>query len=115
MEIFALTAQRYNRGPARHGLVMQWPQLPIRRIRAFANPALGPLEAAPPWLDSGPAGQPFDFGGRVRRLLDDVVCRCPELAHIQVPRILFTVTLARSTRATGCRRASRRCASRTGS
>jgi hypothetical protein len=59
------------------------------------------LEEAPPWFDSGPLAQPFDFCGRIRRLLEDIVCRCPELAHVQVPRILVGVTQARSARPRG--------------
>jgi hypothetical protein len=50
---------------------------------------------APPWLRTGPEGQPFDFCGHVRRLCADVVRGCPELGHIDVSRLLFAVTQAR--------------------
>jgi hypothetical protein len=51
---------------------------------------------APPWLATGPVDRPFDFCGHVRRLCDDVVARCPELAHVDVSRLLFATTQARS-------------------
>ena len=59
------------------------------------------MQEPPPWLDTGVAAQPFDFCGRVRPLLEDIVCRVPVLAHIQVPRILLAVTQARSPRGHG--------------
>jgi predicted metallopeptidase len=51
---------------------------------------------APPWLVSGPDHRPFDFCGHVRQLCGDIVARTPELAHIDVSRLLFAVTQARS-------------------
>src|SRR5262249_5802124 len=51
---------------------------------------------APPWLTTGPADQPFDFCGHVRRLCADVVAKCEELRHVDVSRLLFAVTQARS-------------------
>jgi hypothetical protein len=50
----------------------------------------------PPWLESGPVGQPFDFCAHIRRLCADIVSRCRELSHIDVSRLLFAVTQARS-------------------
>jgi predicted metallopeptidase len=55
----------------------------------------------PPWLTTGPAGEPFDFCAHVRRLCDDITRRCPELGHVQTARILFGVTQARNGRAHG--------------
>jgi hypothetical protein len=60
-----------------------------------------PSQEAPPWIDSGPTDRPFDFVGRVRVLLEDIVRRCPEVAHVQVPRVLVAVTQARSPRVHG--------------
>ncbi len=76
--------------------------LPLRRVRALAaNAPPMPGREAPPWLATGPHGQSFDFGGHVRRLCDSVVRQCPELAHVDTGRILFTVTQARSSRRHG--------------
>jgi hypothetical protein len=76
--------------------------LPVRAIRAplRAVPNVLGLEA-PPWLPSGPVGQPFDFCGHVRRLCADIAARCDTLRHIDVSRLLFGVTQARSSRAHG--------------
>jgi predicted metallopeptidase len=56
---------------------------------------------APPWLPTGPAEQPFDFCGHVRRLCGDLVRRSPELEHIATDRLLFGITQARSRRTHG--------------
>ncbi len=77
----------------------QLPRVPIRSPgRAHAR---FPLLDAPPWLPSGPVNQPFDFCGRVSRLCTDITARCPELGHIDVSRLLFAVTQARSGRQHG--------------
>lgn len=76
--------------------------LPLRPIRVPARargPALGC--EAPPWLSTGPGQQPFDFCTRMRRLCEDVVARCAELRHVDVSRLLFAVTQARSGRRHG--------------
>lgn len=76
--------------------------LPYREIRAVGRTASLPADAtAPPHLDTGPRDQPFDFGRHVRRLARDIARRCPELRHIDVGRILFTVTQARTGRKHG--------------
>jgi predicted metallopeptidase len=51
---------------------------------------------APPWLDTGDHGQPFDFCSHVRRLCEDITNRCEDLRHIDVSRVLLGVTQARS-------------------
>jgi hypothetical protein len=71
--------------------------LPLRTVRQ--PPGVQPRKVgleAPPWLSSGPDDQPFDFCGHIRRLCGDIVARSPELAHIDVSRLLFAVTQARS-------------------
>jgi hypothetical protein len=87
-------------------LVLSWDRqahpLPLRTVRVPGRarpraPGLG----APPWHDTGPADRPFDFCGRVRLLCADVARRCPELAHIDVGRLLFAMTQARSGRRHG--------------
>jgi Putative phage metallopeptidase len=87
-------------------LVLSWRQsenpLPVRPVRVPGRSrarAIG-LEA-PPWHESGPVGRPFDFCGHVRRLCEDITCLCPELAHIDVSRLLFGMTQARSGRRHG--------------
>jgi hypothetical protein len=86
--------------------VLRWREpdnpLPVRAVRLPGRPAhcgLG-LEA-PPWLETGPSGRPFDFCGHVRRLCADVVRSCPELSHVDVSRLLVAVTQARSGRRHG--------------
>jgi Putative phage metallopeptidase len=99
---FALAEQsRHPRRARECALVLHWPQPPVRRIRCLKPHRVGPLELAPPWLPTGPADQPFDFSGHLRRLLQDIVQRTPELRHIRVPEILIGVTQARSARMNG--------------
>jgi hypothetical protein len=81
--------------------VLRWQHpgesLPTRIVRlpADARPRTLGLEA-PPWLETGPANRPFDFCAHVRRLCADFARRCPELAHIDVSRLLFAITQART-------------------
>jgi hypothetical protein len=77
-------------------LVLQWNELPLRPIRAQARPARFPILDPPPWLETGPIGEPFYFGERVQHLCQDIVNRCDELRHVDVSRILFGVTQARN-------------------
>jgi hypothetical protein len=85
-------------------LVLSWDRarnpLPVRPVRAAGRVRASGLEA-PPWHQTGPAGRPFDFCGHVRRLCTDITRRCPELAHIDVARLLFGMTQARSGRRHG--------------
>jgi hypothetical protein len=76
--------------------------LPVRPVRPRPRGrgrVLG-MEA-PPWLATGPADQPFDFCAAMRRLCADVAARCPELRHVDVAKLLFAVTQARSGRLHG--------------
>ncbi len=81
-------------------LTLRWqhPDKPLPR-RAVLQPARSPLRtvglSAPPWLTSGPDDQPFDFCIAVRRLCADIARRCPELGHIDIPRVLIGMTQAR--------------------
>jgi hypothetical protein len=89
-----------ERAPARSlPPVLHWHgrSLPVKAVRlpAGCRPKTLGLEA-PPWWETGTAGRPFDFCGHVRRLCDDVVRRCAELNHIDVSRLLFGITQARS-------------------
>jgi hypothetical protein len=82
-------------------LVFRWHEperpLPLRIVRQppGARARQVGLEA-PPWLQTGPDDRPFDFCGHIRRLCGDIVARSPELAHIDVSRLLFGITQARS-------------------
>jgi predicted metallopeptidase len=51
---------------------------------------------APARLDTGPRDQPFDFSRAMRELCADIVAKCPELAHIDVSRLLFSIIKARN-------------------
>jgi predicted metallopeptidase len=83
-------------------LVLQWNELPRRSIRCPPRRhARFPILEPPPWLDTGPPGEPFDFGDHVRRLCADIVERCDELRHIDVSRLLLGVTQARNGHAHG--------------
>jgi predicted metallopeptidase len=71
--------------------------LPVRGLRQPSRTRLPkPGLEMPPFVDSGPLDRPFDFCGHVRRLCADIVHHSRELAHIDVSRLLFCVTQARS-------------------
>jgi predicted metallopeptidase len=94
------------RPPAALPLVLRWSDparpLPLRAVHLPANARRrAPSLEAPPWLPTGPVGRPFDFCAHVRRLCADVVAHCAELRHIDVRRLLFAVTQARSARPHG--------------
>ncbi len=75
------------------------PVLPLRPSARRRAPLPG--TAPPPWHATGNSGQPFYFCDHMRRLCQDVAARCPELAHLDVGRILIGVTQARNGRAHG--------------
>ena len=76
--------------------------LPIQSVRAVGRaPALAIDDEAPPWIMTGPPGEPFDFCAHVRRLCTDIAARCTELAHVRAERVLFAFTQARNGRAHG--------------
>jgi len=87
-------------------LVLSWHApdrpLPLRRVTKppRSRHRTHDLET-PYWLSTGPVDQPFDFCGHIRRLTADVVRHCPDLQHIDVSRLLFGFTQARSGRAHG--------------
>jgi hypothetical protein len=71
--------------------------LPVKAVRLPNGSKARTLGLeAPPWLASGPVDRPFDFCGHIRRLCIDISCRCPEFAHVDVSRLLFGITQARS-------------------
>ena len=87
-------------------LVLTWSHphkpLPLRRIQKppHSRARASNLEA-PYYLSTGPIDRPFDFCGHIQRLTVDVVRHCKELQHIDVSRLLFASTQARSGRAHG--------------
>ena len=86
-------------------LEMRWSAdcpLPVRSVRvptAARRRSVG-LEALP-WLKTGATGEPFDFTAHVRRLCADMVAQCKALAHVDVSRLLFGMTQARTGRSYG--------------
>lgn len=83
-------------------LLLSWDQtenpLPIRPVRP------GPHhrgQDAPPWLATGTEGRVFPFSAAVSRLCADIATRCDELRHVDVSRLLFAFTQARSARLHG--------------
>lgn len=92
--------------PAELPLELRWDHprdpLPVRRVRFPRRSKARPVGLdAPPWLVTGPLNQPFDFSGHIRRLCESVVANCPELGHIDVLKLLFGMTQARTGRAHG--------------
>src|SRR5581483_4118012 len=101
-----VAARNGNPGRGKHPLVLRWHEssrpLPVRVIRHVRPPLPLPRpQEAPSYFDTGPTDRPFDFCSHVRRLLEDVVRRSPVLGHVQLSRVLFAVTQARSGRAHG--------------
>jgi len=92
-------------GGARYPFVRRWQSkgnpLPVRAIQAPREKRIAPAGSGPPWHETGPAGQPFDFSAQMRRLLGDIVARTPEFARIDMPRILISAIQARGGRRHG--------------
>ena len=98
--------RRTGRAERQTPLLFHWggthDPLPVQAMRGVGRSAHLPFGTeAPPWVDSGPAGEPFDFCGHVRRLCADIAARCEELRHVRADRVLFAVTQARNGRAHG--------------
>src|SRR5262249_30362696 len=88
-------------GPTALPLVLSWQvphePLPLREVRMPRRSRARSADlAAPPWHETGTIDRPFDFGHHVRRLCTDIVRRCEELQHIDVSRLLFGMTQART-------------------
>src|SRR5262245_28280070 len=97
------TRQRMNHTD-RPPLVLRWEAggnpLPVLLVRAPRAP-LSRFEEPPPWLPTGPGGEPFDFCGHMRRLLVDIVARCEALGHVDVSRLLVCMIRSRNSRPQG--------------
>ena len=101
---------------AEHPLVLKWDSaerpllereiLPHSRVKITT-----PLEQLP-WIDTGELDRPFHFSNHLHRLCADIAARIECFGHIDVSRILFSVTTARTRDRMACRPASPRCASR---
>lgn len=76
--------------------------LPRREVRPVGKPRPLPFGSEPPpWLDTGPTDQPFDFTGRIAELTADVCRHCADFVHIDPAHILFAFTQARGDRPRG--------------
>jgi hypothetical protein len=75
--------------------------LPLRPVRPLTGLAPNLPADAPPWFESGPHHEPFLFCDHVQRLCADMVQRTESLRHIDVTRLLFAFTQARSGRTHG--------------
>jgi hypothetical protein len=75
--------------------------LPLRPVRPIERRAPVLSSDAPPWFESGAAGEPFDFCHHVQRLCGDIAACCDSLQHVDVSRLLFAFTQARSGRTHG--------------
>lgn len=95
-----MTRQHSIQKITEHPILMRWHEptnpLPTCEIRAISGKRAGSAFVGRPWVESGVAGEPFDFCVGMRRLLVDITTRSADFQHIQVPRILLTVTQARS-------------------
>jgi len=72
--------------------------LPVRSVRVAAGTRRRSIGLESRWQKTGPSDQPFDFSAHVRRLCADMVTHCEDLAHVDVSRLLFGMTQARSGR-----------------
>lgn len=81
-------------------LVMQWgtgiAPLPERVVCGHSR--MQPGIEAPPWIHSGDPEKPFHFSENMRLLCADIAARFEPLAHLDVSRMLFGFTQARSFR-----------------
>lgn len=74
---------------------------PPRLALRLANRRPVRVPEPPAGLDTGPHGRPFDLGAAMHALCEDIVRRCPPLAHIDLSRVLFTIARARNGRRHG--------------
>jgi hypothetical protein len=87
-------------------LILSWggpdQPLPLRPVRLPPR-SRGRAPHPDAWaaLPTGPDGRPFDFCAHIRRLCADIAGRCEALRHIDVSRLLFGMTQARSGRTFG--------------
>ncbi len=79
--------------------VLRWSEphnpLPVKVIQS-PGPNGHPLSFSPPWIISGPLGEPFNFCRHLKILCQDIVENCPELSHIQTEKLLFATLQARN-------------------
>lgn len=90
--------------PWRHELILRWDErnrpLPLRQVSVAPSRRVIP-PTGQPWYATGPVHEPFDFTSHMRRLMNDVVVRCPEFGHVLPDKVLLAVTQARSGHAHG--------------
>jgi predicted metallopeptidase len=91
-----VTGPRYHVPPFELNWHSVTAPLPLRAVRGHVRP----LEA-PPWVDTGRAGEPFNFSDHLRRLCADIAAKYEPLGHVDVSRMIFTFTQARNFRVHG--------------
>src|SRR5215207_7327618 len=91
-------AKKQTRRVKRYPLILRWPErLPTRTIASLR------AKKTPAWFEqhsqagNAQSSGSFDFCHHVQRLVMDIAIRCPDYRHLQVPRILVSVTQARDT------------------
>jgi predicted metallopeptidase len=84
-------------------LVYHWDQSrpPPRLALRLSARAAQQAEDPPSWLDTGLPEKPFDLSRALRSLSEDMIAHTPTLAHIDVSRLLFSITRARNGRGHG--------------
>jgi hypothetical protein len=79
-----------------------WTSSTLPRCVVRGRAAALPFGAdAPPHFATGPASEPFDFCAHMRRLAAAVVAESSDFRHIDVTRILFSITQSRTGRVHG--------------
>jgi len=89
--------------PRHAPFLLEWPtaaSLPRRRFYGPRSASSG-FCMAPPYWESGPIERPFDICRHLARLSAAVCASCNDLRHIDLSRVLITVTSARSRRSSG--------------
>lgn len=66
-----------------------------------AKKLLGLGESAPPWIETGPKDQPFDFSGAMTAMIEDVCQRVDVFQHIRVKEMMIGFVRSRNGRSSG--------------
>jgi len=75
--------------------------LPVQEVQGHSRVPTGTGIETPPWIDTGPHGEPFHFSEHLRRLTADIALKYQPLAHLDVSRMIFAFTQARNHRSHG--------------
>jgi hypothetical protein len=85
----------------RQPLILRWQEtddpLPLRVIQSTRRPrSMAWFEAHASATSGQRNEEPFDFCVSLQRLVSDIAMRCDDFRHLQVPRILVSVSQARA-------------------